>query len=449
MLAALPAAAKLPKLTVVMVADGLDAYSIERVREDWQDGGLRTMVEHGTEGECVFSMPVYGGNETTATLLTGELPAVHGISMDRVFHVSDHKLHMTLEDKRSPGIGTSLMLSPRAIKAPTLTDRVRLEYGEYAQLYAIGLDPTTTMIMAGHAANGCCWLDKQSLKWVTSSYYAKGLPSAADEVNASEKIQQAVNANKTKLLYPYIQNEQVVELALNMQEANRLGEDLVPDMLLLEFTTLPLSAQSDRIETEEHKEIYERLNVGLGLLISTLQARLGQANVDFVLIGRPVYGIGIEALHRIGMAPMLFDADRMAALTNTYLMALYGNERWVEGCYGQAIYMNRNLISRKKLSLAEIQQQVAQFITEFEGVRSAFVGSEVAKTPLADMLSKQHTGDVVFTLETGWQLLERERVVEDHVVEEHPVSPVYIYSQHRQRLPERMEATELLRWLEK
>ena len=34
MLAALPAAAKLPKLTVVMVADGLDAYSIERVRED-------------------------------------------------------------------------------------------------------------------------------------------------------------------------------------------------------------------------------------------------------------------------------------------------------------------------------------------------------------------------------------------------------------------------------
>lgn len=441
---ALEASAKLPKLTVVIVADGLDAYSIERMRDDWSEGGLYTLVERSAVGQCSFPLSVYGGNETTATLLTGVLPSEHGYSMDHVFQASDHTAHLTLEDKRATGIGTTLRLSPRGLLAPTLTDHIRLHYGEYAQLYAIGLEPQATIIMAGHAANGCCWLDPQRLQWVTSSYYAKGLPSAADEVNTEGLIQQAVNNNKPKQLLPATANQQVIELALRLQESNRLGEDLVPDMLMLQLTTLPANAHSDRISSDEHEALYNRLNEQLGQLITTLQSRLGQANVDFVLMGRPVYGIGTEALKTIGMSPMLFDLDRMAALTNTYLMALYGNEKWVEGVYGQSLWLNRNLISRKKLSLSGIQRQVAEFIIEFEGIRAAFVAADLPKTPLAGTLSKRHTGDVLFVPENGYRLMENEKTVTDYVVEHNPTSPVYIYSLHHQHLPQRFEATELI-----
>lgn len=58
---------------MVIVADGLDTYSIDQMRNEWSEGGLYTLVERGAEGQCVFDMEVYGGHETTATLLTGEL----------------------------------------------------------------------------------------------------------------------------------------------------------------------------------------------------------------------------------------------------------------------------------------------------------------------------------------------------------------------------------------
>ena len=442
-LAALPVWGRMPRLTVVIVADGLDTYSIEQMRNEWSDGGLYTLVERGAEGQCVFDMEVYGGHETTATLLTGELPAVHGYCMDEVFDRTDRTAHMSVEDKRAAGIGTMLKVSPRNILSPTLTDMVRLQYGELAQLYAIGQEAASTIIMAGHAANGCCWLDKQRMQWVTSSYYPKGLPAVADEVNAAGCIQQAVNANKSKLLYPYMANEQVVDLALKLQESLHLGEDLVPDMLLMEVTTLPSGAKSDRIVSTEHENMYTRLNTQLGTLIITLQSRLGQANVDFVLVGRPVYGIGASFYKSAGMEVLEFDADRMAALTNAYLMALHGNERWVDGVHGQSVYLNRSLINRKRMSLREMQEEVAQFIVEFEGVQSAFVASDIHNTVMVDRMSKRYLGDVVFCLEAGRQLLEKEGKVWDRVVEPHPSSPVYIYSLHHQQLPKRLKAAEL------
>ena len=68
------------------------------------------------------------------------------------------------------------------------------------------------------------------------------------------------------------------------------------------------------------------------------------------------------------MPVQYFNVDRAAALTATYLMALYGTERWVDGGYGQSIYLNRSLIEQKHLSLPQLQQQVAAFLMDFEGI---------------------------------------------------------------------------------
>ena len=44
--------------------------------------------------------------------------------------------------------------------------------------------------MAGHTADACCWLNPQSEQWVTSSFYANGLPAVADEINVSGRISE-------------------------------------------------------------------------------------------------------------------------------------------------------------------------------------------------------------------------------------------------------------------
>ena len=464
----------LPRLTVVVVVDGMELTNIERLQHVWAPGGLRTLARQSYLCYCTYDQLVYGGDETLATLMTGALPADHGYTMDGCFSRSDRTPHATLEDRRVTGIGTRQTLSPRAIATPTLTDLVRLRYGDHAQLYAIGIRPEPTLLMAGHAANGCCWIDPQLRQWCTSSYYPRGLPAVADEHNTGGRFAQLAaedwrptmpidmygmptpQEQKKAFSYPASApidrtpraNSLVIDLALRLQAAQRLGEDQVPDVLLLQLTTMTPCATSDRIRSAEQEDMYLRLNDQLGMLIDTLQRRVGKAHVNFYFVGRPVYGIGAVEMKRAGLAVQEFDLDRMAALTNTYLMALYGNERWVDGAYGQALYLNRELIARKRLSLGEMQRQVADFLSEFEGIHAAYTQSELLYSDMHPSLSKRHQGDVCFRLERQWILKENNLRVLDRVLEPVPECPLFFLGNMRPaNLEDRMQATDLLRVL--
>lgn len=92
-------------------------------------------------------------------------------------------------------------------------------------------------------------------------------------------------------------------------------------------------------------------------------------------------------------------------------MALYGQERWITGYYGKNIFLNKQKIEEKKLNLREMQQTVADFMHEFEGVHSAYPayqllnmgGSADAETSrLRNSVHKNSIGDVIISLMPGW-----------------------------------------------
>ncbi|MFT3752077.1 MAG: hypothetical protein QM800_04110 [Paludibacter sp.] len=106
-----------------------------------------------------------------------------------------------------------------------------------------------------------------------------------------------------------------------------------------------------------------------------------------------------------------FNADRSLALLSTYLMAIYGQEKWISGYYGKNIFLNKELITQKKHNFAEFQKTVAEFMLEFEGIQSAFPSSQVFSatgdlnsemTKLRNSSHKNSIGDVVITLLPGW-----------------------------------------------
>ena len=74
-----------PRLTVVAVVDGLTTENLTMLRPYWSQGGLRTMSEEAFQTSVTYPHLVYGGNETTATLVTGVTPDRHGYSMDNYF----------------------------------------------------------------------------------------------------------------------------------------------------------------------------------------------------------------------------------------------------------------------------------------------------------------------------------------------------------------------------
>ena len=459
-----------PRLSVVAVVDGLSAENLESLRPYWQQGGIRTLSEEAFQTTIAFPHLVYGGNESTATLMTGTTPDRHGYTMDTYYERRDRKIHAMLEDASVHGIGTSLQLSSKSLLSQTITDKMRLLYPT-AKIYAIGIQPETSVLLAGHTANACCWLDAASKEWVATAAFSEGLPSAAYEQNKSGKIAtlaarqwiprldipaytaptpQEIKKGfsyevKDVLLHAPEANTLVIELALAIQQDEKMGTDATPDLLMLQLNTLSPTATSDRIASAEHEDMYIRLNQDLGFLMEQLDRRIGRANYQIMVVGRPVLGTSEQTLSDIHMPVQSFNADRAAALTGTYLMALYGHERWVDGAYGQSIYLNRTLIEQKRLSLEAIQRQVANFLMDFEGVQIALPGYEAMHYPMLNSsLCKRHTGDVVFLLQPGWRLMQDEQQKIDRVIDENPLSPLLLWSGTLRPMPQgKLTATDV------
>ena len=450
-----------PRLTVVVVVDGLRQQTLDMLRPYWQQGGLRTLSEEAYQTTVSFPHIVYGGSECVATLMTGTTPSEHGIAADTYFRRSDRLPHAILEDSEVSGIGCEAKLSPANLLAATVGDELRVRYGERAHIYALGLDANTSILMAGHAADGCCWLDANTAQWASSTYYGDQLPRALQAWNEGMRRQELLARTWTprldidlynaptdyerkkgfsytadRLLLTPMANTMVIESALALQKREHLGEDNIPDLLCLHLTTRSPQAISDQLCSAEQEDMYLWLNQDLGYLIDQLARSVGTQHLRIVLAGRPLLGQNTEALAAARMPARFFNVDRAAALTGTYLMALYGTERWVDGGYGQSIYLNRTLIEQKHMSLPQLQQQVAAFLMDFEGVASAFPFIEaVGSVALASTVNKRGFGDVVFTLQPHWLLKANDTQVLDHVVDTHPTAPVMIWSGAYQAFP--------------
>ena len=92
-------------------------------------------------------------------------------------------------------------------------------------------------------------------------------------------------------------------------------------------------------------------------------------------------------------------------------MAVYGQQKWIAGYYGKNIFLNKEKIEEKKLNFRTVQQTVADFMLDFEGIQSAVPSSQVLNTGgnansemdrLRNSTNKNCVGDVIITLLPGW-----------------------------------------------
>lgn len=472
LLSAIPMEAA-PRLTVFIQVDGLEESNLKKMRPFWSQGGMRTLSEEAYQTTLAFPHPVYGGVETLATLLTGTTPHRHGVAADTYYSRTDRMPHALLQDTQEKGIGIQQGWSARALLTPTLTDYLRMSEGSAAKIFAVGLHPAQTVLLAGHSANACCWLDADSCCWVGTTYYAQGLPSAADDMNMSGRNKEILSRpwlprmdiltynspsdeERKKKGFHYdgmkvacncpAANELVVELALKIVDEEHMGQDIIPDMLMLEMTALSPKATTDPIVSAEQEDMYLGLNQHIGFLMEQLNRKVGRENYQLVVVGTPALGVGCGLMNAAGLATASLNIDRMAALTGSYLMAIYGHERWVDGGYGQSIYLNRTLIEQKHLSLTTMQRQVAEFLLEFEGIRMAWPGHEAYTVPeLSTWVNKRQIGDVVFVPQPGWQLYADDVRCLDWVIDENPTAPLLWWSGAFRNYPqERLTATDIL-----
>lgn len=467
------------KLNIVICVDGLSSQAMDQMRQYWPQGGLRQLDEEAHESTITFDQLVYGGDETLATILTGTTPDNNGYTSDYIFNRKSRKVEHILIDDSQKGIGTDAHLSPKALLSPTIADEFIMSHTNRSKVFAVGINPTTTILLAGHAANACTWLNTKTMHWASTGYYSGGLPSAADEMNVSGRIGELTSQtwtprmdidmymcptdNEKKKSFSYNQqdylrqspvaNTLVIEMALALQQKEGLGTNQFADMLLLELNVNSPKAISDHIQSAEQEDMYLRLNQDLGWMMEQLDKRIGKDNYRIILFGKPLLGSGSNAFERVNMPTNYFNTERASALINTYLMAMYGHERWIDGGYANSIYLNRTLIEQKKMNISNIEQQVSSFLLEFEGPKTAISFKNLQLLPnggeeekLRRSLNKHTAGDVVFVLEPLWLIGENASKRIDNVPDNNPTVPLMVWTTERTTMPEReIKATDVKR----
>lgn len=482
-----------PRLLVTVVVDGLQRQNLARLEHYLGQGGMRTLLQEGTYFPYVyFPHTLTGGVESVATLSTGTTPYYHGIMEDYVFYAPGRTVRHSLYDMEHGGIGTDERMSPKNLLATTFADEVKMMNGKDCKIYAVGIDAAETIVLAGHNANAVAWLDDKNMRWVSTSFYAEGLPAYADEMNMNGRFMQIVEREWTPRLscdlylspteyelekgFAYRSNQLqdasgrtilkktpsanalVVELALQIQQEEHLGEDLHPDMLMLQLTTKTPGESGDYMASAEQEDMYMRLNQDLGLLLDQLVKRVGKDHLLVALIGKPHTGYSVSTLGANAIPGGYFNTARSAALINTYLMALYGHERWVDGSYDNHIYLNRLLIEQRKMDLEEMQEQVACFLMEFEGVQTAYTVSQLrALAPdewnmsnkLQNSCNIRTCGDVIFTLQPGWVVADEHNQPIDRIQETNPTVPFFLWGMNigNRRVDDMISATEIAPYL--
>lgn len=436
-----------PRLVIGIMVDGLQQHHLQQLWTRFNGDGFKRLVASGVSFRSMSTNTTSFGNASDiTTLYTGTVPHYHGITGDRVLNISTQELNSVFQDKSQSGIQSHLQLSARAMEATTWVDELMMAGRSRSKSFVVAINAEDAIAMGGHSATGVVWLDDVHLRWGSTDYYSGGMPWQAAQMNTAGVVKEMANRNWQALFFPRtylaavsdpnvkdfsykpadrqtgtatgtilkttpMANSLVSELGIKLINEQELGKDMHTDALLLQFTVRTPGAENSLLTSIEKEDMYLRLDNALQELILTAEKSVGAEHVMFLLFGSQNDTHSPVELRKFNFHAGFYNSYRSMALLNSYLMALYGQEKWVKAYYGRHIYLNRELIEEKGHDFKKFQQVVADFVAEFEGVQNAWPLHQLLQLPvnpdtemarLRNAVHRKTAGDVVIMLKPGW-----------------------------------------------
>lgn len=426
------------RLVVIISVAGLRPYEIETYYSSLGDNGFKKLMNQSLYYTPNATCNFMSTSPATfyATMTTGATPNMHGIVGSQFYSMVDESVISCIDDARFSGINTNATVSPRLIDANTITDQLKALYPN-SKIYAIATNPESAIMMGGHLGDAAVWIDTTTMEYATSNYYTAGLPAWAMQANKNRYLREAMaspwqptynislyhypaktldfwnNARPTFLdisksanfMHSPMVNEQMTKLAIRAIRDDLLGTDESPDMVMVEYTMDTPFGTSRSAEVED---AFIRLDQDIASLLNAIDISVGLGNTLIVLTAPPTE---TENISHERLPHPEFNNERAMALLNSYLMAIYGQGRWVNTYYNHQIYLNHTLIDNMSVPLNEIQDKVAEFMLEFTTIQTATAAHTLAMpasassfditSRMANSVYKHRSGDVILTLRPG------------------------------------------------
>lgn len=433
-----------PTLIVGITIDQLRSDYIDLLQSRFGEDGFKRLMRDGVHFEnTVFDMSRLDKATTTAVLYTGAYPNVNGITGYRTYDEGSQRIARILNDPKFIGNATDETLSPMAIRVSTVSDELKMDNNGIGKVYAIASDPQQAIIMAGHAADGAFWISDKTGKWASSTFY-KDYPTTINLRNMTNPLSQRLdtltwrpllNVNDYpdiplhRTFYPFkytfagadgvrrfknsaLVNEEITTVAINCLTDMALGKRAAVDMLNVAYTAEPYAFASDSDTRIELQDKYLRLDREIGRLLAAIDKQVG-GNACVFVTSTGYFDDVYATEPRFNIPTGEFSSKKAVSLLNMYLMALYGNGKWVGGYYNSTIYLNEKLAKEKNIPIEELRKVSGDFLRRMAGVNEAYTFDEILNNPTGDELSRLHrsissqdTGDVFLRISPGWTILD-------------------------------------------
>ncbi len=447
-----------PKLVIILVVEQMRNDYLQRYWEKFESNGFKRLVNEGT----YFRNASYGYmlNHTgsgIATLMTGSNPSSHGIIADEWYHQLKDRIIESTDDEAFKGVGGTPAMGMRSagnLFGSTVTDELRLSNNKKSRVFAVSLNEKASIFGGGHLANASWWFDNETGAMMTSSRYLETLPEWVKEFNA-KKFPEIYLGRKWELSLPLDQyseslsennpyktpfdsqnrnfpydlkkirgraarfdlltltpfgNTFTKDFTLSLLVSEKLGQNEVPDFLFVSFATTANIGHRFGILSMEMQDAYIQLDRDIAHFLSFIDENYGKENVLVILTSDKGANHNAAYLENAGMPAGTFNQMQAMILLRSYLNATLGNGDWVKAYHSRQIYLNHQLIEDSKLNLIEIQDKIARFMLQFNGISVAIPAHVFQNNHFSSGLNQKlqngylqkRSGDIIIVLQPGW-----------------------------------------------
>lgn len=445
--------AQSPKLFVMISVEELRADLLEELSKQMPRDGLIKLMESGwLYTEVCHPLLSADATASEAILHTGTTALASGVpARQPLIKLSDGRrisMPSVFEDPSFIGYATSDRRSPVALSAMTIADQLKQSSNGIGIVYSVAPSAEEAIIGGGQFANGVFWVDDDTGRWVSSTYYPEGLPHYIERLNSTnDGIVSKLNRSATwvpvyqtsfqeKYVLPLgngesisfnhtfnrtsqdiiryknsaLINENLIEVSKRLLQNTLLGHDNVTDLLSIHLSVgAGKNAQTDI--SSEVIDGYYRLDRSIAILLEEIEKTVGLSNTLIALSGNAT----ATARTPLVKEQRIFRASRCKALTNMYLHAEFGQQGLVDeiSANGEVFLNHERIKSNGAITLEEVQTAVSQFLLDFSGIQYAIEEFRLRTIAIANSENRhwqsalnkslhKHRADVVFELLPGW-----------------------------------------------
>lgn len=436
-----------PRLVVGIMVDQLRTDYLDYLQGMFSDRGFRRLIDRGVYMRDVdFRQSVSDPATAAAVVFTGNWPSATGLPSPTLYDPSTKRSIPTLLDSSVPGNYTAEGYSPSGLRLSTISDEIAIDGMGLSSIYSIAPDAQASLVMSGHAGTSAVWIDDNSGKWASTTYY-KNFPQPLAIKNQHSPLSQRIDTicwrpsrplasypglPPQKKYYPFSHtfsrsdrdvwrqfktsapvNREVTDAAIDVIRQLRPGTSgQAIDVLNIGYTAAPWKEVRDGDFRIELEDTYLRLDDQLGRLLDEIDRTVGLDNTVVWLSSTGYYDDAIADNPKYRLPGGDFSMKRAESLLNSYLSARHGNGDYVEAVHDGQVWLDHKAIESKGLNAADVRSESREFLMKMSGVEKARTLDDILSATgtegdaLRLRVDPKHSGDIFIEFAPGWTVVD-------------------------------------------